>query len=282
MENWEKKTVDLLKFIPCHQSFENNFKHLPWTNLDQVYSSGNNPDIKLCIRNIRIVLKGNYQDLLNILDGKLRICTNNISITTKIKFLVLIEEHLFDGSKIYFDKLIGGWIIPLNISLFINNNCFIINQQADRLYILLLDNNNYLKDDYYFQIQCSEENPISNKDGIRFKSTFCAFENRLYLNLQPLFFVIWETDIKKLVSITFEQKKIFAYEFKRVKIMEEQAVIIPIGSFKSLKYILNMKMFNYAIISDLFLINDNNFIDFEFTTNTDTVNNIEILYFHKI
>ncbi len=200
------------------------------------------------------------------------------TIKYPIKLLLCIEEHLFDGSKIYFDQMVGGWIVPINLSLFITDECFIYNTSHNKLKILI--KNRCLKEEYYFQIQCSKEKPCFTSSVICRSLSFSLLDIfNIESKTKPLFIIIWESEIKFLISITYGGgQKIFACDFKRVKILDRYAVIIPLGftSFKNLKYFLKMKTFN----NDLFIYKQDS-IEFEYNTacDTDTNTDMDFVFF---
>ncbi len=167
----------------------------------------------------------------------------------QIKSLALIENSLFDGDKIHYDQLLGGWIIPINISCFFD--CYMDEHFDVRIYN---DNSpNILnKRDIYFQIiktgVCKKTINHDNRLCITNNNTFFCNFHHLFIDM---FAIIWQDDNNKLLSYKlkkydqtsgkYSDKIIYSIDFKKVKIHEnEEAIIIPLctPSFSALKYLI--------------------------------------------
>lgn len=303
MENWDKKCIDLLKFTPLVDN-NNDYSNLtPWKNINPTDidhpSKNYHLDSDLCISKIRIVFKGNYDQLAQFIDCSFHFNQSQYLIIKPIKLLVLFEQHIFDGSKIYFDQLQKRWIIPINLSLFLKKKYFLFNQQTDKLFVFN-QNSNIFDNDYYFQVQCYSDNNIPSNDSIYYSdnlkhinSISCSVRT-IIINffVKALFLVVWESTSNKLLSYTFNQdegKKIYSHDLKRVKILDKQAIIIPIGtsSFKTLKYAL--KSINFDLLDNLYIFECGSIIDLKYEKEEEEekegieedISRIDLIYFNN-
>lgn len=174
----------------------------------------------------------------------------NHLIAHSIKLLALIEQNFFKGDKICYDQLMGAWIIPINISLFlplynqIKDIGFSIGNYCDKHFTKECE---CVDDDYgTFIIQILKntfETLLIEKRKKLFRD-FCRVyienNNTLIINLpnNNVFTVIWIQDFSTLAYCKckykyFDENKeiiIKKYNLNLVEIYDKKAIIIPNSS----------------------------------------------------
>lgn len=164
----------------------------------------------------------------------------------------MIEEQFFDN-KIFFNQLDNSWIIPVKLILF-KNEILIFNTITDKIFIGEEFKKNCI-DDYYFEIQTSN-------DTFSITSNIFSTNNRAididdkdfcyFYEIRNFFIIIWEHDKSvKLNSFTLTNSNdletilVEKSFFKRVRLLDKEAIIIPLmfKSFSNLKYVIKNKLY---------------------------------------
>ncbi len=148
MENWEQNCINILKHLKFN-NINTSDKFIPWENIDPIKPLFSKLHF---IKKIRIII--NESNISKCLDYHIKLGKNNYHTTIPIKLATLFEYYFFSNNnnenKIYYDKIIGGWVIPINLSLFTNDN------QYNYLYIEEMNEN------YFFQIQMINVETVTN------------------------------------------------------------------------------------------------------------------------
>lgn len=266
MENWEQNSINILKHLKFNNSNNNNNKIIPWENIKPIIDYSG-----ILFKKIRIII--NENDISKCLDFRITVIIKKNQTTIPIKLAALIQDLFCPNSKgnqIYHDKIIGGWVIPINLELFTND------YQYDCIYIEELDEN------YFFQIQRTDAKVDANANANAetnkpvFKAIrFIGNQLHFYSTIKDLFTIIWEKEcplesytymIYNYKSEQYEKKTILSRDFTRVCINDKVAIIIPICvlSVTTLKYFLANMKYDYETLTSLFLFDANSVLILKF------------------
>ncbi len=290
MQNNNNNRINFLKYLKNKSCLNDKFcLDEKWQNVNYnyLYKSFN---IDENVKKIRFIFKAKstptifINHLLNIWDEN-----NTWLFSTPIKFFALIEQHFFDGEKIRFDSIIGGWIIPINISFFLSQikNFRICIQQLctcstnnlpicqcftdiETINLQILKNNN----NHDNQVKIYIEHIASEKDF------------RIYFHQTILFAIIWVDDFESFSYCKFNilntngdyNEIIYKKQnLKLVEIYDKKAIIIPtcVDSFSDLKYLFKNIVYTTKDLTNL-LYTTLDLLNLE--THTDKVSFIEIYF----
>lgn len=245
---------DKLKYLQLNKENVNVNVNKKWTRLDPFVFNrlATSTQNVFNIEKLRIIYKSD--DISTFLEKFLYIhlMTGKPSgYEFALKFALLIEEQFFDN-KLVFNQLDNSWIIPINISLIVRNNRLILNTFTDTFSILDNESKEYYYNtrDYYFEIQTVESAEIISETT--FKNNFSTFERDdkefcYYCEIVNLFGVVWENTplIIELISYTLDNVVIEKPNFKRVRVFDKEAIIIPImfKAFSNLKYVIKNSLY---------------------------------------